>query len=301
MRHLFVEWPLQNTLKGNLRFFELFYFSHSVSAIITVSDHSKYLLTPQSRVLLWEANRFSASQEIPRISWNWKVNYRIYKCPPPVPILSQINPVHAPYPISSISILILYSHLSPGLPSSPFPSGFLTKTMHTPLFSPYVLRACQSHSSDLITRIIAGEEYRSFSSLLCSFLHSPVTSSLLSQNILLNTPFSHLSLVPPQCETTIHTHTKQQPKLQFCIALMFIILDSKLKDKTFCTERQQALPHFNLHLTSSWIGFWSVQIVPTYLNSSIISKELLSLFTVTSFCIPISRHDRVLSLISIYF
>ena len=64
----------------------------------------------------------------------------------------------------------------------------------------------------LTTRIICGEEYRSVSSSLCSFLHSPVTSSLFGPNILLNTILSNtLSLVPPSMwETKFHTHTKNR-------------------------------------------------------------------------------------------
>jgi len=48
----------------------------------------------------WEANLFSASQEIPRILWNPKVRYRIHKTPPPVLVPSHINPFHCPHPTS---------------------------------------------------------------------------------------------------------------------------------------------------------------------------------------------------------
>jgi hypothetical protein len=44
---------------------------------------------------------------------------------------------------------------------------------------------------DLICLRISGDEYKLWSSPLCNFLHSPVTSSLLGPNIPLNTVFSN--------------------------------------------------------------------------------------------------------------
>ena len=73
-----------------LTFERIFIFVPSFSIL-------SYLLTyslEQSPSL--EPNWFSASQEIPRILWNLKFHYRIYKCPPPVPIPSQLDPVHTP-------------------------------------------------------------------------------------------------------------------------------------------------------------------------------------------------------------
>ena len=101
-----------------------------------------YLVTEQRPS--WEANRFSASQEIPRILWNPKVHYRCHKWPPSVPILSQLGPVHNPHPTSWRSTLILSSHLRLGLPSGFFPLRFPHQnTVYAPSLP--ILAICPAH------------------------------------------------------------------------------------------------------------------------------------------------------------
>jgi len=80
----------------------------------------------------WKANRYSTRQEIPRILFNLKVRYRTYKRPPPIPILRQINSLHASPFHFPRSILILCSYLRRGLLWGLFHSGLPTKTLETP-------------------------------------------------------------------------------------------------------------------------------------------------------------------------
>ena len=150
-----------------------------------------HLLTLWSRVLLEKLTGSAASQEIPRIFGTWRF-ITVFTSARHLS-LSWADSIQSPQtpPTSWKSILILSSHLRLGLHSGLFPSGLPTRTLCTPLPSP-IHATCPTHLIllNFTTCKIFSKEYRSLSSSLCNFLHSPITSSLLGPNTL-NTLFSN--------------------------------------------------------------------------------------------------------------
>ena len=141
-----------------------------------------------------------------------------------------------PYPTSWRSILI-FSSCVPGYskwsPSLMFPD----QNLYMPLLCP-IRATCLAHLIHFITWTILGEAYRSISSSLFSFLHYPVTLSLLGPNVLLSTLFSNILSLHSSLSLSneVSYPYKTTVKIMVLYIGIFIFLDSKLEDKRFCIK-----------------------------------------------------------------
>ena len=164
---------------------------------ILISLHRLLYLGPclntysMEQSLYWEANRFWATQEISLILRNPKIQRHVHKCPPSVPIVSQLDPVPTP---TSHFLKIRLNIILPSTCGFSKCSLSLRFPHQKPVYTSTIIRATYPAHLILlewITRKLMDEEYRSLSFPFCSFLHSPVTSSLLGPNILFSTIFSN--------------------------------------------------------------------------------------------------------------
>jgi hypothetical protein len=142
----------------------------------------------------WESASRAATQELISILWYPKVHYRVHKGALPVPILSQIDPVHTT-PSYLKSILILSTNLRLGLPCGLAPSGFLTNILHAFLFDP-IRATCPAH-------------------LILEFIILRNNTSRIVQAMKLPLHLSSVQIF--SSDTKFHTHTEPMAKLQFCI------------------------------------------------------------------------------------
>ena len=149
-----------------------------------------YLLTPWSRALLEKLTGSAANQEIPRIFGTRR--FLTVLTSARQLSLSWANSIQSPQP----PLNFLKIHLNIILPStsgSPQWSLSFRFTHQNRVHHSPIRATCPTHLIllDFTIRTIFGKKYRSLSSSLCNFLHSPVTSSLLGPNTLINTLFSN--------------------------------------------------------------------------------------------------------------
>ena len=136
----------------------------------------EYLVTPWSRVLLQKLT--SSQQGIPYILWNQKFHHRIHKSPPPVPNLTQPDPVYNP------TSHFLKTHLNiilPSMPGSPKWSPSLRFPHQNPVYTSPLPHMCymphpsqmQHHSQlSLYICFVLATQWHIFMKLFCVQSHT---------------------------------------------------------------------------------------------------------------------------------
>jgi hypothetical protein len=100
---------------------QIFRWLMTISDLLHCTTINTYLLTPCSKVLLEKLTGLRLVKKFPSFCGIRRFNAAFRSAWPPVPILSQLDPVHTPHITSWRSTLILSSHLRLGLPNELFP------------------------------------------------------------------------------------------------------------------------------------------------------------------------------------
>ena len=201
----------RNPFRGNSNYWQV---SKDAGRIIT------YLFTyllHGAESFLRSYQVFSQSRNYPHLI-NTKVHHRSHKCPPSVPILSQIDLVH----ITTSHFLKIHLNI---IPSSMARSPKWSVSFRFPHQNPvYASPLPHTHYMRTFFMTLTPEQYWMRSTDYAP--HYVVFSTPLSPRppqaqIFSSAPYSQTpsAYVPPSVSATkFHTHTKQQAKLQFCIS-----------------------------------------------------------------------------------
>ena len=179
-----------------------------------------YIITPWTKILLVKLTVSHLVKKFPVFNGSESS----------LPLLQDLAccPYPVPPPTSWCSILILSFHPRLDLQRGLFPLKFprQNQVYTSPLSSTCATLPARLNLLDLIARIIFGDDYKSLSFfLLCSFLHSQVTTSFLDTNIFPSDPFKHPQpTFLPKCERPSFTPIEKNRQSYSSVHLNLFIL-----------------------------------------------------------------------------